>query len=348
MPFPYIPDDVFSEILSHLFNPPNTQPTPLAHSSPLLLVSKRVRELTLPLFWRSITLTRSSHFVALFDPKKGLLHHGSLAVDRRGWIRELCIDAAVPYDPKKLSKTFNKRTAVLQKDRGYDLHVKLSPAALPNLVRLVLGDPGYLVPGPRGFEEEPSYQDLARRLGIDEISSDPDWDGEETKTDRLIRSVGWPWDHYADRNNEIIRSLLEPVGAQLRSLAIPCGFFVGWEEVKMYNSIPVEDPRLPSSLKQAQNLFVNLWSYQHDFACEGSVELLVAVRGKLPQTARVEISSGWYNGMLGYDGPHQHGFPEMLVEAVGMLEKEEQEKWVDWTIVEKDGSSTPLVRSHSS
>ncbi|KAL7414625.1 hypothetical protein BDY24DRAFT_414338 [Mrakia frigida] len=76
-PLPRLPVEVIERILKlTLLRPtklvPTSDPNHLAGTSHLLQLSKGFRELCLPFFYHSITISKQSHYVAFFGPEDGL------------------------------------------------------------------------------------------------------------------------------------------------------------------------------------------------------------------------------------------------------------------------------------
>ena len=231
MPIPFIPDDVLSEIFIHVFNPHEQKEqydrlptTPIKGSSSLLLVTKRFRTLSLPLFWRDLTIARPSDFITFFDPESGVLTtKGAVGKIRRGWVRKLRLleRTAIPYDSQKMAKIFEE-TKKLNREKEYDFHVDLTPVKLPNLHHLELNGLSWRHRNWYTNSMEPSYldlADLAERTRLQEI----DWSFYDAEFCDLIDQLGWLWNRLVTRNNEIIQSLFASSCGRLRTLKIPFG-----------------------------------------------------------------------------------------------------------------------------
>ena len=77
--------------------------TPPVGTSHLLLVSKGVHELALPIYWRSVTVLTAGDWVALWDRRQGLFS-GTAGQKRASWVQEIRINvdgrAAIPIQPR--------------------------------------------------------------------------------------------------------------------------------------------------------------------------------------------------------------------------------------------------------
>ncbi|KAL7411302.1 hypothetical protein BDY24DRAFT_135257 [Mrakia frigida] len=298
MALPHLPDDILSEIFSHFFGStsvatPISPPTPVKGSTSLLLTSKPFRTLSLPLFWRSITIHKPSDFVSLFDPKIGLLHaKGKVGKERRGWIQTLSFgrEAAVPLSLDRITR--ESFDTAYDREGDHNLFVKLSPVKLPNLQHLSLAVVSYI--WDLDEEEDPAFLELARKL---EESSEKDWnwikedmDPEERELAEagemegsgfrdILFSMGI-WKHLARRNDEIISSLLSINAKQIRTL-----------QLGVENSVVKDwkDPRLPSSIQEAENLVVTLFEPVPSFFTRWAPELPSQVASHLHETAMVQI-----------------------------------------------------------
>ena len=98
-----VPLEVLERILRLAFEPTDPQsftpaPSPPQGTSHLLLVSRGVRELCLPHFWRAVTVAQPSDWVTLFDRDTGLLAVGEEGRRRWGWVEELniVVEAEIP------------------------------------------------------------------------------------------------------------------------------------------------------------------------------------------------------------------------------------------------------------
>ncbi|KAL7411291.1 hypothetical protein BDY24DRAFT_443192 [Mrakia frigida] len=344
MPLPYLPDDVFIEILSHFFQPgtveppsspplgvsifgyypdrkkpPTTTPTPFRGSTSLLLTSKRIRELTLPFFWRSITIYRPSDFVSLFDPKIGLLHvKGKAEKQRRDWIRELSVgsEAAVPYDIGKIDRTFSTRKETNNLfERQHSSH-----AYLYNKI-VEVGDareaarrnePGYVPPEGMSEGEDAYYSSTA--FGIQECFT------HDAFSEHLDR-----------RNVEIVASLLSPVGAQLRTLHLPLDDHARMRNTSGHKEDSTFDPRIPSSIKSAKGLLVRLTYESVNGSVAGATKTLSQ---QLPSGAQVQVEFRTIVQRERFRKNEFH-FRRGDKEVEKLLER--------WSLVEEDGSLSSFV-----
>ncbi|KAL7413634.1 hypothetical protein BDY24DRAFT_441420 [Mrakia frigida] len=138
-----VPLEVLERILSFTFAspPPSPPPLPLQDgpcpfitppigSSSLLLVSKGVRQLSLPLYYQSISICDGSDWKRFLDPQNGLLV-GDDNEERRSWVKEIrwnaAEDAWIPLDTGRVIRE------VEQGQRPSTLLVPLDPVVLPNL-----------------------------------------------------------------------------------------------------------------------------------------------------------------------------------------------------------------------
>jgi len=98
--YPALPVEVLERIIKYTFLrrtklTPSSDPYPLNNTSHLLLVSKAFRDLCLPSFYHSITISRPSHYVIFFDPKDGILVGGEDGWKRWDLVKELSIVGGV-------------------------------------------------------------------------------------------------------------------------------------------------------------------------------------------------------------------------------------------------------------
>lgn len=75
---------------SALERSPDDSITPLDYVS-LCALSRDWREYVGPLFWSTVTIAKPVDWVALFDPRSGLLTTGSMAEERWAWVKTLQI-----------------------------------------------------------------------------------------------------------------------------------------------------------------------------------------------------------------------------------------------------------------
>jgi hypothetical protein len=111
----------------------------------LLLVSKGIRELALPLYWRSITILRSDDWVKLWDPDQGLFT-GKDGRQRAGWVKEIRVNLAprawIPISLQVLQEPFLQETYDDDDEEDYprlrrDALFKLREADLPHFERVI-------------------------------------------------------------------------------------------------------------------------------------------------------------------------------------------------------------------
>ena len=91
-----LPLEVIERILFLAFLPTDSDsrkpaPCPPPSTSHLLLVSRHLRQLCLPHFWRAITIAQPNDWVTLFDARTGLLVGGGEGKRRWDWVEELSI-----------------------------------------------------------------------------------------------------------------------------------------------------------------------------------------------------------------------------------------------------------------
>ncbi|KAL7411334.1 hypothetical protein BDY24DRAFT_396428, partial [Mrakia frigida] len=347
MTLPQLPLDVLSEIFSHFFQ---SFEIPSKGSSSLLLTSKAFRTLSLPFFWRSITIHRPSDFVSLFDRKTGLLHaKGKIGKHRRKWIRELSLGegAAVPYDPVKIEKASKSKMGI-EGDEGRRIHVALKPAKLPNLRILALGKVGYL--SPLSHAEDPSYDDLVEALAAeDEAEWQEEKDGlsesevEEVEDARrqggfreiLATCYGDFFGRLAGRNNKIIGALLTSSldkGDRLVSLHLPFGPVLGWDLGSRQRF--KQDSRIPSNLSQVQNLVVTLHPpTSFTFESPNAFRTAQILAGQIGGKARVRMET------------MRERARKSLDEVIEKAEEKDLRMFALWEFVEEDGSFSPFVPS---
>ncbi|KAL7411321.1 hypothetical protein BDY24DRAFT_417123 [Mrakia frigida] len=289
MPLPHLPDDILSEILSHFFGStsvaiPISPPTPVKGSTSLLLTSKRFRTLSLPLFWRSITIHQPFDFVSLFGPKIGLLHaKGEVGKERRGWIQTLS-------------------------GGDHDLFVELSPANFPNLKHLFLAVGSDVWQG-FGKATDPAFDALVRKV---KASWEEDWnktkeamepwkraladeveEDEGPRIEEVLFSIEM-WTHLERRNDEVISSLLASNAKQIRTLRL---------EMDNTPVVNWKDPRLPSSIEEAKNLVVTLVQPDRSFRARR--------KPKLPSQV------GSFHGTVTIRYPGKEGSKEGLGKGLG-------------------------------
>ncbi|KAL7414642.1 hypothetical protein BDY24DRAFT_29399 [Mrakia frigida] len=101
---PALPIEVIERILKYTFLrrsklTPSSDPYHLNGTTSLLRVSRGFRELCLPFFYRSITITRSSDWTTFFDPEHGIFVAGEDGRKRWNYVRELAIvfDVVPPF-----------------------------------------------------------------------------------------------------------------------------------------------------------------------------------------------------------------------------------------------------------
>ncbi|KAL7416603.1 hypothetical protein BDY24DRAFT_438440 [Mrakia frigida] len=108
-----LPLEVIEHILKLAFLPAvpfsaqdSTEPTPPRSTSHLLLVSKGIRQICLPFFWRSITISKPDDWISLFDPKEGIVVVGEEGRKRWELVEEvrIVVEAVVPVSMKPHSK----------------------------------------------------------------------------------------------------------------------------------------------------------------------------------------------------------------------------------------------------
>ncbi|KAL7409165.1 hypothetical protein BDY24DRAFT_404196 [Mrakia frigida] len=96
IPLPELPLEVLLKILEYIF----LRPSPTTPASPhqmlngtthLLLVSKSFRTICLPIFFRSVTIYRTSDFATFFDSRRGIFVVTAEGRKRWDMVKELCI-----------------------------------------------------------------------------------------------------------------------------------------------------------------------------------------------------------------------------------------------------------------
>ena len=80
--------------------------SPPVGTSHLLLISRGITALALPLYWRSVTILRADDWVKLWDPETGLFA-GKAGQARASWVKEVRLNvrrrAAFPIEPTHIS-----------------------------------------------------------------------------------------------------------------------------------------------------------------------------------------------------------------------------------------------------
>lgn len=114
--------------------------TPAASTAHLLLVSKGITAIALPLYWKSVTILKSTDWVALWGVETGLFT-GERGRDRASWVKEIRLnvhlEAAIPFDLNLLEEAFHDDN-FCDYDRSMgptasDLLAKLETVPLPAL-----------------------------------------------------------------------------------------------------------------------------------------------------------------------------------------------------------------------
>ncbi|KAL7411359.1 hypothetical protein BDY24DRAFT_396523 [Mrakia frigida] len=362
MPIPQLSEDILTKILSYSFDiysvsSPFSPPTPLKGTSSLLLISKLVHELSLPFFWRSITVHQPSDFITLFDPEDGLLaSKGELGDRRRSWVKELCFGegAAAPYDETKVSKLSKLLSS------RYNLLIQPSRIILPNLRHVCLGDSGYLIPfglsslnGKRTTTTtttHPSYQRLLQKLWIHHHHSfKEDWFDEFKAPEAcklLIKAFPDVFEHLAASSHRLIGSLLAPHGPQLETFRLLFSLPrpVGSKRSLLYPR--TGDYRIPKSLLQAgvnQHLVVTLYTTTppvlHPLKLDAPVaplpdlDLAGSLSKQFPRDAEVRIVRREGMELL----------KKQMEKGARKASDEQKERWGNWRWVEEEGRLSLFV-----
>jgi len=125
LPCTGLPLEVLEQILSFSFLCwskliPASDLFNLNNTSHLLLVSKGFRLLCLPLFYKSVTITRRSHYTTFFNPERGIFVTGDDGKKPWSYVREVSARF-------QLASKFNRP---LSSPRPERLFPPLSPSAL--------------------------------------------------------------------------------------------------------------------------------------------------------------------------------------------------------------------------
>lgn len=350
---PHLPDDVLSEVLSHLFTidvdatPPTEKtwrretrprgPTAIGQSEGLLRVSKRFHSLVEPFIWRTVILESPPDFSVFFAPKTGLLHVAGEPGDRRrGWVRELVLgqDAAIPSDKNKIAYAVDVRGDFYQDSFDLDLHADILSAKLPNLKRLQIGHTREL--GPAGVKSDPALNHLHKV--INDLQWSVTYDDGEQFTLGPVRSYDWLWQSLRRRNDELLAAFLAPF---VHTLAVFRAPLLSTTRTYVRPSNWTLLDRLPVKLKEAPtNVVVVLdaaeppddWPLPTDRGLP-KVDELRALVERLPDGVKVEIyRAKWMEG---------RGWRRELTEE----EKKDDKpgEWVHWCWLDEGGDRSTFT-----
>lgn len=149
---------------------PYSDPFPLNNTSHLLLISHSFSSLALPIFYRSVTISRPSHYQTFFNPQTGLFVFGEEGRNRWSWVREICILSSIfpPLVPSRPPQVDDETSWVV-------------PLVFPKSERKL--ELACIMDRVRFLEEEPSLQLDVRRL-VEEAQANPSM---RSKSSALLR-----------------------------------------------------------------------------------------------------------------------------------------------------------------
>lgn len=215
-----IPLETIERILHFAFDsdvPPATPftclpPAPPRSTSHILLVSKGIRALALPLHWRSVTVLTAHDYVHLWAPETGLFA-GQTGQQRASWVREIRINTAatgqLPFDLPRVEQSYANRI-----EPG-EVLVQLTAVKIPRLKHVCFFEHGteVVIHTKKDYEVEAAERAAGRFLaGDEELKTMVGTYEEEEKERERERYLSTLPDDEREEEEERDRERAEPDG----------------------------------------------------------------------------------------------------------------------------------------